>query len=116
MINFNRAISEELAYALFRDAPNKHEQVGILADLLCCKRSDVLKWLCGRGVDVAPLAQKHRVNGAKWTKREQNRLIKMEAEGKSRQQISKVLNRTPCAIAYRLTQIRKRNSDGIKPN
>ena len=83
--------------ASFRQAKNKKEQVGILADLQCCSRNDILDLLYSYGEDISMIKRCVRPGGGKprrWSDEDIERLKLLSSEGISCEEIAIELGRS----------------------
>lgn len=99
--NFS-AISAGEAAGLYRDARDKKEQIGVLADLLCCTKADVRELLRDHGCTIATSKPKAKRKRVSWTPEEDEIIWDMFDSGATCAQICVTVERCEQSVRARL--------------
>lgn len=95
------AITAFDAVMMYRGAKDKHAQIRVLADLLCCTISDVRKLLCEHGCTDVPPAPKTRKR-ERLSPEEIETITKMFDEGATCEQICAAVGRCDMTVRAKL--------------
>lgn len=94
--------------ALYRQAANKKQQIGILADLTCKKVPEVIAILQQNGESVPMGADKGDTNGrVEWTNEREAKLLALKEAGKTWQEIADEIGGTNKSVSqhyYNMTK------------
>ena len=84
----------------YRQAANQLQQIGVLADLNACTKSDIKRILTDAGVDTSDT-----YIGRTWNAGEERRLRQLAAEGKTAGEISALMHRSRMSVTSKARHI-----------